>query len=172
MDVLFRLNWSANPPPKSNPHYHLLTSQGSLTELIRSECRHEFSVRVLKHAFLPASDLAAHALGLSAGAPVLYREVLLCDGDQARVFASSILPLSALTGRFAPLRELGARPLGHWIFAEPQLTRRQMHFAECPPDDNLFGDHCRLSLPASGRRTFFAGAERDFLVNEFFLTSD
>ena len=170
MDVLFGTHWTTNAPPESDPHHRLLISQGSLTELIKARCRSDFSVRVLRHEIRPATELTGHEMQLPTSAPVLYREVLLCDGSEARVFAASILPLSALTGRFAPLQELGARPLGHWIFSEPQLTRRQMHYTQLASDHALFAD---IRLPTTlllrGRKTLFAGASKDFLVAEFFL---
>lgn len=172
MDALFGPHWQPEVPDTSEPLHGWLTSQGSLTAKVKAACREDFSVRVLCHEIVAASGPAADALQLAPAASVLYREVLLLDGDSPCVFAASILPLSALTGRFAPLRELGARPLGHWIFSEPQLQRTQMRFAQLPRQHSLFTrvpDTATLLPLLAGRKTHFSGAEKDFLVSEFFL---
>ena len=93
-----------------------IADKASLTANVKQLCKGQFSVRVLKHDLTTTPEFAAEELGVPAGSELLHREVLLCDDDTPLVFACSLLPGAALTGRFAEIRTLGARPLGHWIF--------------------------------------------------------
>ncbi|MDO6462501.1 chorismate lyase [Granulosicoccaceae sp. 1_MG-2023] len=171
MDLLFGPLWQSEPPQVTETMRAWLTSSGSLTARVKQHCRGRFSVSVIRHERETATEAAAAALALEPGAEVLSREVLLCDDGQARVYAASLLPVCALTGRFAPLRELGAQPLGHWIFAEPQLIRSQMRFCLLPADrlPALPGQDAVAPPRIAGRKTHFSGAAKDFLVSEFFL---
>lgn len=147
-----------------------LLAAGSLTQGLQQVCRAEFKVQVLKHELVPAPEFICADLNVQPNEFVLQREVLLCDGDEPLVFASSLLPEVALTGRYQELRELGSRPLGHWIFSEPVLKRQSMLFAELPIGADLFKSlaaHTTLSL--LGRKTLFVGADKPLLVSEFFL---
>jgi chorismate--pyruvate lyase len=145
---------------------------GSLTAALRASVRGHFNVQVLHHAFSPVPASLACTLGIAVGDPILQREVVLCDDQVPLVFACSLLPEIALTGRFEALRALGTQPLGHWIFQEPALVRQSVRHASLPGVLPLF---CRLSkltsLPTRlpGRKTEFYGAERPFLVTEFFM---
>ncbi|MCB1757127.1 MAG: chorismate lyase [Gammaproteobacteria bacterium] len=149
-----------------------ILEQGSLTECVRACCRDEFQVKVLCHRFIEAPVFASQALAIDAGTSVLHREVLLCDGESPLVFACSLLPESALVGRYEELRQLGTRPLGHWIFSKPALHREEMLYATLPSDKVLFARLREVeTLPDTliGRKTLFTGASKPFLVSEFFL---
>jgi chorismate--pyruvate lyase len=175
MHSLFTNNWlpiEQLEADHSHWQYSWLISQGSLTQRLQGVCRADFNVEVLQHTLVTATSQACQALSLPAGAKVLHREVLLCDGETPLVFACSILPEQALTGRYAELIELGSRPLGHWIFAEPVLHREVMSYRKLDGTDALFGlmKH-KTDLPNKvyGRKTLFTGADKPFLVSEFFL---
>ncbi len=144
----------------------------SLTVKIKHCCTGEFRVNVLCHGFVDSPDYASTELNTEAGEPVLHREVLLCDNDTPLVFACSLLPEAALTGRFEELRDLGAKPLGHWIFQEPVLRRDCISVTSLRADNGIFGRY-RANIPGShsinGRKTLFSGAGKPLLVSEFFL---
>jgi chorismate--pyruvate lyase len=172
MNDLFTAAWHPQPPINASWQTPWLLAAGSLTQGLQQVCRAEFKVQVLQHKFIPAPEFICADLKMQPNELVLQREVLLCDGDEPLVFASSLLPEAALTGRYQELRELGSRPLGHWIFSEPVLKRQSMLFAELPIGADLFkslATHTTLSL--LGRKTLFVGADKPFLVSEFFLTA-
>lgn len=170
MNDLFTAAWQAITPHTATWQLPWLLATGSLTQRLQQVCQHEFKVKVLKHAFIPAPECVCEDLVIQTQERILQREVLLCDGNEPLVFAYSLLPEAALNGRYQALRELGSRPLGHWIFSEPVLKRQTMLFAELPSHAELF-----QNLPTStatallGRKTLFVGAANPFLVSEFFL---
>lgn len=177
MDSLIGVDWHAfntdtQPQPAPPRLQAWLCVAGSLTAQLQAICQYEFKLQVLKHEFVPCSALMSQALGLLPHASVLQREVLLCDGDTPLVFASSILPEAALVDHYAELRELGARPLGHWIFAEPVLKRALMYYAELPSELAFFANIPQAVKNTStlwGRQTLFTGALYPLIVSEFFL---
>lgn len=170
MNDLFTAAWRTHLPTTATWQQPWLLAPGSLTQSLQQVCCDEFQVQVLRHEFISAPKLACEDLLLLPNEHVLWREVLLCDGDQPLVFACSLLPELALRGRFQALRDLGSRPLGHWIFSEPVLKRQTMQFAELPSSANLFKDLAAVSTQTlSGRKTLFVGADKPFLVSEFFL---
>lgn len=171
-EALFDKRWgnSAEAAPQSLQNW--LLSEGSLTVKLTAACQQEFTVKLLHQSLCLASAAAASALDIPEGGSLLHREVLLCDGDTPLVFACSLLPELALTGSYEELRQLDNRPLGHWIFAEPALTRARMQFARLPTDDALFvraGDALASQESLWGRATCFSGAAASLLVSEFFV---
>lgn len=177
MNLLFSKNWKELTTAQEQDlgwQNLWIYDQGSLTEKLRSIYKEAFCVKVLYHSFVQCTEKAAFALNLKAGDTVLYREVMLCDGDIPLVFASSLLPEVALVGRFDELKRLGSRPLGHWIFSEPVLVRSQIHTIDLPSDASLFARLAPKPLNTaviSGRKTLFTGPDKPFLVSEFFLPS-
>lgn len=170
MKDLFIVTWQATMPQSATWQAPWLLATGSLTQRLQQVCRNEFKVMVLKHEFILAPDFICAELVMQPQERVLQREVLLCDGDQPLVFACSLLPEAALHGRYQALRELGSRPLGHWIFSEPVLNRKTLLFAALSSKAALFQN---LSMSTEtlllGRKTLFVGADKPFLVSEFFL---
>ncbi|WP_298610104.1 chorismate lyase [uncultured Thiothrix sp.] len=170
MQDLFISNWQAIPPATASWQLPWLLAPGSLTQRLQQVCQQVFKVEVLKHEFIPAPEFICEDLVIQPKQQVLQREVLLCDGEEPLVFAYSLLPEAALHGRYQELRELGSRPLGHWIFSEPVLKRQIMLFAELSSRARLFQN---LNLPTEtrllGRKTLFVGADKPLLVSEFFL---
>lgn len=169
MKDLFTATWQAKPPTAcwQEPW---LTATGSLTQGLQQVCHTEFKVQVLQHEFVTAPEFICEDLVITPQERVLQRAVLLCDGNEPLVFAYSLLPEAALHGRYQELRELGSRPLGHWIFSEPVLKRQTMLFAELPLTADLFKALTpQISSSLLGRKTLFTGADKPFLVSEFFL---
>ncbi|MFZ1389355.1 MAG: chorismate lyase [Thiolinea sp.] len=170
MNDLFSAAWQTQLPASASWQTPWLLAAGSLTQGLQQVCRAEFQVKVLKHEFMPAPEFICADLHMQPNESVLQRAVVLCDGDEPLVFASSLLPEAALTGRYQELRELGSRPLGHWIFSEPVLKRQSMLFAELPMSNALFKSlTMQTATSLLGRKTLFVGADKPFLVSEFFL---
>lgn len=173
MDLLFAEQWKNNHHILHAPDWvqAWLRDTGSMTERVKQVCRENFNVRVLRHEFVAATYAIAD-LHLAAHESVLQREVLLCDADTPLIFAYSLLPESALCGHYLELRELGSRPLGHWLFSEPVLKRHAIQIIELNSTSPLFNHICSMvDLPTTiwGRKALFTGAEKPFLVSEFFL---
>ncbi|MGB0865004.1 MAG: chorismate--pyruvate lyase family protein [Granulosicoccaceae bacterium] len=171
-ETLFSNAWSDRADSAPIELQAWLSSRGSLTTKLTAACQSGFKVQLLHQHLCFATEAAADALGLECGAPLLHREVLLQDGDRPLVFACSLLPEIALNNQYEELRQLDERPLGHWIFAEPALTRARVCFAALSTQDNLFVRVPSLhqeSPPCWGRVTYFQGAAAPLLVSEFFL---
>lgn len=169
MHDLFTPHWQTTLPASASWQTPWLLATGSLTQSLQQVCEREFKVHVLKHEFIAAPEFICEYLVIQPKEPVLQREVLLCDGEEPLVFACSLLPEAALQGRYQELRELGSRPLGHWIFSEPILKRQTMLFAELPSQASLFQNLNITETSLLGRKTLFVGADKPLLVSEFFL---
>ncbi|MCK5639513.1 MAG: chorismate lyase [Gammaproteobacteria bacterium] len=153
-----------------------LLDQSSLTLRLQQACGGNFSVRVLsQHWSSPGPD-EANLLGLRRGERALVRQVhLLCDG-QPWVFARTVIPVSTLRGRGRRLSQLGSRPLGEVLFADPSISRGTMQIASIHPGQVLFRRATSLLdvEPETiwGRRSLFYMGRRPLLVNEVFLPNN
>ena len=108
----------------------------------------------------------AQALGLTAGAPVWTREVLLHTAGAPRVYARSVAPPSALGNAEVALDNLGTTSLGHLLFRNPQIQRGPIEISRYPA----------AWLPAAwraeglwARRSHFSDGALQLLVCEVFL---
>lgn len=94
------------------------------------------------------------------------REVLMSLAQQPVIYAQSFWPAST-TAALAPLAQLGAMPLGEYIFAQPDLQRSPIEIAQ------LHVDAAVLAAGKAGdcfaRRSFFSVAGHELLVQEVFL---
>ena len=168
LPLLFSPDWQTQPPETEHIKLRRFAmDKASLTDKIKALCRAEFSVQVLYHGFIPAPAIVSKSLKVDAGESVLRREVLLQDGAVPLVYACSLLPESALCGDYAELKQLGSRPLGHWLFSEPALVREPMQYLRLP--GRLLPHQTGCGGDVLGRKTLFMGAGKPFLVSEFFL---
>lgn len=146
-----------------------LLDKGSLTQRLTNLYHGQFQVEILEQHWGTASVDEARALGLSTRDKVLIREVILHGADQPRVYARSIIPNRSLVGRLRALTQLGTRPLGAWLFQQPDLRRGAIEVAN-------FGA-TQLPLAKSkqqagwGRRSVFYVDDKPLLVCEIFLQS-
>ncbi len=170
----YRSGWPAEPrwrPGRAGPR-HLqpwLLDQGSLTAKLVRESRGDFRVSVRRQGLARPRLSERRALGLGTGRWALVREVVLWGEGQPWVFARSVIPLTSLTGRLRQLRRLQTRPLGGFLFAQPDLERGPIELSRMTPRNS--------SVPASlqgdevlwGRRSIFRLEARPLLVSEVFL---
>lgn len=150
-----------------------LNDQGSLTRRLMGYCPGQFSVRVLSQQWITPQVEEAKLLGVPRRQQALLRQVqLLCD-DTICVYARSIIPLSTLKGKHQRLKQLGDKPLGGYLFAQPNLKRSNQDIACIIKKDPLF----KIALPDNkhdydqvwGRRSLFSMGSKSLLVSEFFL---
>ncbi len=146
-----------------------LTDSGSLTARLIALSNGQFKVQLVRQIIGVPRLNECRALGMKRPALALIREVILCGNDKYWVFARSILPLSSLTGRLRHLRKQGTRPLGAFLFSQPQLTRSTIAVARISRDHayvpgDMIGDHLLW-----GRRSVFYLQQKPLLVSEVFL---
>lgn len=146
-----------------------LQHSGSLTARLIDASEGQFHVEIVRQ-FIGIPELnERQALGMKRPALAMIREVLLCGHGEPWVFARSLLPLASLTGKLRHLRKQNTRPLGAFLFSQPQLTRSAIAVAQISRDHayvpgNLIGDN-RLW----GRRSVFYLQQKPLLVSEVFL---
>lgn len=136
-------------------------------------CPGQFSVRVLSQQWITPQSEEAKLLGVPGRQQALLRQVQLLCGDTICVYARSIIPLSTLKGKHQRLKRLGDKPLGGYLFAQPNLKRSNQHIARIVKKDPLF----EIAMPENkqncdqvwGRRSLFSMGSKSLLVSEFFL---
>ena len=99
----------------------------------------------------------------------LIREVILFGRDEPWVFARSILPLASLTGSLRHLRKQNNRPLGAFLFSQPQLQRSAIAVARISRDHAYVPLDLAANQPLWGRRSVFYLQRKPLLVSEVFL---
>jgi chorismate--pyruvate lyase len=161
-----QLNSRCRPP---RALHSWLDDSGSLTARLIALSSGQFHVEVLKQSIaLPARD-EQQILHMSRPTLALIREVILCGHNQPWVFARSVLPLSSLTGELRHLRKQRNRPLGAFLFSQPQLTRSPIAVTAFNADDVYVPTAIAHQHPLWGRRSVFALRGKPLLVSEVFL---
>ena len=151
-----------------------LIDSGSLTARLIDASNGHFKVRILHQIIgVPRLD-ERRALEMKRPALALIREVILCGEDEPWVFARSLLPLTSLTGRLRHLRKQGSRPLGAFLFSQPQLLRSAIAVARISRDHAYLPADLAGTAPLWGRRSIFRLQEKSvqtkpLLVSEVFL---
>ncbi len=163
------------PLPGAPRRFHRwLRDPASLTRRVIGACPGRFRVQVLRQHWARPLPSEAALLGMRRGERALLREVRLqCDG-RSWVFARTLIPVGSLRGRARRLGQLGSRPLGAVLFADPTTRRGALQQARLGPRHALFHE-ALAGLPVErpealwGRRTLFIYAGQPLLVNEIFL---
>jgi chorismate--pyruvate lyase len=153
-----------------------LFEPGSLTQRLLRLVGDKFHVVLLQQSWQKPGMDEARQLGLKPGHRAIVREVALQNGPQPLVVARSIIPAQTLHGADRRLANLGSRPLGHILFADPRLQRLQLQLTRVTPGDwqpKPFPDQAPDQTPTAlvwGRRSLYSlGPEHKLLVAEFFL---
>lgn len=158
-------------PPSALRHW--LTDRMSLTAKLMVHCA-QFRVQCLhqRQEVCLADEHAA--LGLARRMRVRERDVLLRCGEQAVVFAHTIVPLQASVDDWPFFSSLGERSLGTTLFGDPQVQRGALHFARLPQEHPLLrraraATGQGLPAPLFARRCLFRRKQGLLLVTELFL---
>lgn len=134
-----------------------LLDPGSLTLRLKQQSKGQFRVVVLEEGWVKRQLPAL----LQCFPPSVVRErmwsrrVLLQCGDTPWVAAHSLIPISSMEGELKRLRHLHNKPLGEFLFRNPELRREQL---ELTRTDAIWG-----------RRSLFHLYGKPLLVAEFFL---
>ena len=153
--------------------YPWLKDTGSLTKRLIDFCRGQFSVRLLHQGWNQPLISEARLLGTRRAETAMIREVeLLCD-TRPLVFARTLIPATSMTGGARRLAQLGNKPLGAVLFADPGTQRTRIQIARISPGYPLYaaatGHLDDKPNELWGRRTLFLFAGKPILVNEIFL---
>lgn len=170
--------WRPHPPRAQLPQglRPWLVDPASLTSRIRARCQ-RFSVELLSLRLVrPHRDEAA-LIGALPGERVWLREVLLHADGRPVVYARSLLARSARHSAWHGFLEIGNRPLGAALFADPQVARGALHSARLDRRDPRYHRAlCAAGLAADaapralwGRRSCFVRQGQALLVCELFL---
>lgn len=147
-----------------------LKDTGSLTARLVKLSKGNFRVEVLFQGFARIRLDERQLLGLPRPAAVLVREVVLYGNNQPWVFARSLLPLSSLTGRLRQLRKISSKPLGAFLFKQPDLIRSPLIVAKFTPADRIIPKSLQQEQPLWGRGSVFYVRGKPLLVSEVFLS--
>lgn len=146
-----------------------LLDRGSLTAKLMAFSQGEFRVRVLRQGLARPDVSERRCLGVGPGRWVLVREVILMGKGEPWVFARSLLPLSSLKGRLRQLRQLNTRPLGGFLFRQPDLEREPLEVSRLKPGQRYVSPSLQRGETLWGRRSVFRLEGRPLLVSEVFL---
>jgi chorismate--pyruvate lyase len=109
--------------------YEWLADRGSLTERLIDASDGQLLVKVISQMEMLPSYSEADALNARQCSPMLIRQVVLSGQETPWIFARSAIPLSTLTGRQSPLRDIDSQPLGAVLFNDPSMTRAPVQIA-------------------------------------------
>lgn len=166
------LFWQPRPPAARCPYRIWLADRGSLTRRIQERCD-RFSVRRLYSGPGKACRDEADRVKVVPGELALLREVHLYCGNIPVVFAHSVIPRAGLKGPWHGLGQLGNKPLGAALFANPLVKRTSLEFKKLNRRHALYQRASRIldTPPAHlwARRSLFILKNHPILVTEVFL---
>ena len=150
-----------------------LFDAASLTARLTAACDGKFSVRVVSQRWGSPLQNELKRLGMRPRNVALIREVFLLCNNEPWVFARTVIPRATLSGKQKYLANIGTRPLGAVLFADPNMQRDHFEVACIRPGEMLF-QHAKAGmtdLPDHiwGRRSAFYLSKKPLLVNEIFL---
>jgi chorismate--pyruvate lyase len=150
-----------------------LFDPASLTARLVAACKQRFRVEVLSQAWGTPFHNEIARLGMQPRHRALIREVLLYCGETPWVFARTVIPRSTLNGKEKYLANLGSKPLGAVLFADPHMHRDEFEVACIEAGEYLYtaATHTSQKKPKQiwGRRSAFYLSKKPLLVNEIFL---
>lgn len=150
-----------------------LTDTGSLTRRLQKHNEIDFSVQVLGNSWMRALPDECRLLKIPMAQMSYQREVQLMDGNEANVYARTVIPLATFQAMKHRFNSLGAKPLGELLFTDPSVKRGPIEVACLKPGQWLY----EMALLEQddrpddlwGRRSYFYLGGKILLVNEIFL---
>jgi chorismate--pyruvate lyase len=146
-----------------------LQDSSSLTARLLQLSQGEFAVKIVRQVIGIPTLNERKTLRMRRPVRSLIREVILCGRGKPWVFARSVLPLTSLTGSLRHLRQQDTRPLGAFLFSQPQLVRSTIEVAQIPPDHAYVPARLYGKQSLWGRRSVFYLKAKPLLVSEVFL---
>lgn len=155
LKLLRALKWLPNVPSSLvAPARDWLLEKKSLTKRFENYCNN-VTIKLLNEVFVNTTEVGEELLFLPREQHYWLREVVLFGDDKPWLAGRTLVPESILNGSEKKLLSLGSRPLGHYLFSSPALTR---DFIECGTVESLWGRRSRLRL-----------ADKPLIITELFL---
>jgi len=146
-----------------------LLDDGSLTGRLIDQQRGRFEVLRLYQGWEVPLASERRLLQIGHRQLAIIREVALQQGDNAVVFARSVLPISSLTGSLAHLRRLQNRPLGAILFKNAAMRRSPFEVARIGGDCADIPARRHQQGDGWARRSRFSIQGANLMVSEVFL---
>lgn len=156
----------------SDQYHHWLIDSHSLTQRLQQRYK-DFSVIPALIAYKKPFLDELLPLNISHRKKVLIREVKLMGSNQLVVYAHSVLPRKSLRGAWLGLRNLGNKPLGAMLFANPQVSRAPLSYKKLKSQHVLYRLATKdlITKPAFlwARRSVFSLNCASIMITEVFL---
>ena len=135
-----------------------LFDSGSLTARLKTLSEGKFAVEVVDESWLVFPELRFRSRfgPVAPGHRFWSRRVVLLGNGVPWVFANTLIPSHSLEGDLEQIIRLGTRPLGEYLFSQPELTRSEIEVKE-------------IAEQSWGRRSWFFLNAKPVLVAEYFL---
>lgn len=146
-----------------------LLDQRSLTQRLVNASHGQFSVQVLQQRWQTPRRSEAQLLQMQQREIAIVREVVLLCQHQPWVFARSVIPASAITGRLRRLRKFSNSSLGEMLFKEPNMRREPFQLARIPGQSDQLPDALKTNATLWARRCRFELSGKAIMVSEVFL---
>ena len=115
-----------------------LTDTGSLTRRLQQHNNVDFSVQLLGNSWMRPLPDECQLLAIPATQMAYQREVRLMDGEQANVYARTVIPLDTFQVMKHRFNSLGNKPLGELLFTDPKVKRGPIEIACIKPSQWLY----------------------------------
>lgn len=152
-----------------------LTDTGSLTQRLQVHNQHDFSVQLLNTQWIKPLPDECLLLDIPLTEQAYLREVRLMDGEQANVYARTVIPLATFQEMEQRFNTLGNSSLGDLLFSDPSMQRGEIEVACLKPGQALYEMAMMEESPRPkelwGRRSLFYLRGKKLLVCEIFLPS-
>ena len=142
--------------------------RGSLTRRLRQHWP-DTRVQVLSEGLTPPLPHEAQALGLATDEAAWVRCVCLIGGDQARIYARTVIPRWDAQNPWAEVQRLGDQPLGELLFTLPDLDRSPFEWALNAPWPEAMAQASATCPEVLARRCTFVRQRAPLLLTEVFL---
>jgi len=146
-----------------------LFDASSLTARLIRYSSGDFHVEVLSQEIRRPTLDEAKILQIPPHRFALIRQVHLYCGNQAVVYARTVIPLSTLKDAERSYGTLGNRPLGAMLFSDRSMRRDDVMVTQLLPDDILYEKTGAHGEAVWGRRSVFRVGGKPLLVSEYYL---
>lgn len=159
--TLATLSWlpPARLNPKPDPNWlKWLLDLDSLTQLLIAESEGEFSVDLVEEKWccIESANIRKYFGPVSESHRFWSRKVILKGRQTPWVMAHTLVPEHSLHGPMEEVRRLNIKPLGEYLFSQPDLYRSSLEITE-------------FEASCWGRRSLFFLSAKPIMVAEFFL---
>ncbi len=152
--------------------HDFLFHEDSLTRYIQLRCEGDFNIELMSESLQRAMSDESQFLSLQSDELTFIRKSRLKCGDQAVVYARTIMPQKTIEGENQWLTTLGTKPLGDILFNDENTYRTDMRYAKIPVDCELHREATEgldITSELWGRQSLFYTVQQPLLITEIFL---